>query len=466
MRKINNSIFREYDIRGIWQQDIDEQFSFDLGRAFAKYMKKYMKKDRLNISVGYDARLSSKEILHALAKGVNYENIGVVNLGLVATPVQYFSLFNMEVDGGIMITASHNPKEYNGFKLSFNKETLFGNKIQEVKDMMKSLDDVDCDIDVRKEIRDFNIIRDYTDYMLNEFGYLKKYADKPHIVLDAGNGCGGFIAEPILDNLGFDIKGLFIEPDGTFPNHHPDPTVLKNIETMRKTVIEGDYEIGIGYDGDADRIGVVLKDGTLLYGDQLLLLFAQDILKKHKGAKIIGEVKCSQVLFDGVEKAGGYPIMWKAGHSLIKAKMKEENALLSGEMSGHIFFKDRYFGYDDAIYASLRLLEIMTVEKIDVLAWRNRLPKIFNTPEIRINCPDNKKDAVVRHMIEHCRQDKDIININTVDGIRFNVEGGWGLVRKSNTQPAVVLRFEAHSSELLDDLSEKFINLVKKAIDN
>lgn len=464
MKKTDSSIFREYDIRGIWQQDIDEQFSFDLGRAFAKYMKKYSEKDKLTISIGYDARLSSKEIFRALAKGANYEDIGVINLGLVATPVQYFSLFNMAIDGGVMITASHNPKEYNGFKLSVDKETLFGDKIQEVKYIMESLDGVDFDKDVKKEIVDYNIIKDYTAYMLNEFGYLKQYKEKPRIVLDAGNGCGGFIAKPILDDLSFFVKGLFIEPDGTFPNHHPDPTVLGNIEDMRKTVVEGDYEAGIGYDGDADRIGVVLKDGTMLYGDQLLLLFAQDILREHKGAKIIGEVKCSQVLFDGVQKAGGKPIMWKAGHSLIKAKMKDENALLSGEMSGHIFFRDRYFGYDDAIYASLRLLELMTVEKIDILAWRNRLPKMFNTPEIRIDCPDNKKDAVVLHIIEYCRQDKDIIDINTIDGVRFNVEGGWGLVRKSNTQPAIVLRFEANANELLDDISGKFIGLVKKEI--
>ncbi len=464
--KVDRSVFREYDIRGIWQKTIDESFCRCLGVAFGKYLKEHTGKERLRISVGYDARLSSKDIFSNLCIGLNSEGVEVVELGLVPTPVQYFSLFKLALDGGVMITASHNPKEYNGFKLSLGKETLFGSEIREIGRMMESIDPP-RELP-EKLVQPYDILSDYKAYMMEQFGYLRDL-EKPSVVLDGGNGVGGFVGKDIMESLGFEVCGLFIEPDGTFPNHHPDPTVEENLKDLKKELKEGNYSVGIGYDGDADRIGVVLKNGDILYGDQLLLLFAQDILREHPKAKIIGEVKCSEVLFEGIKQAGGVPIMYKAGHSLIKSKMKQENALLAGEMSGHIFFADRYFGYDDAIYASLRLLEIMTKEKLDLVEWKSKLPRMFNTPEIRVECPDDRKAKVVEGLksyLESHREKLRIIRITTIDGIRFNTEHGWGLVRASNTQPALVLRFEADSEEHLERLRSITMELVRKAIDS
>ncbi len=466
--RIDGSVFREYDIRGIWNKNIDADFCIGLGEAFAKYLKSKTGKKKLKISVGYDARLSSKEICDAVCFGLNCSGIDVVDIGLVATPVQYFSLFKLNLGGGIMITASHNPPQYNGFKLSVGKETLYGSQILEIRDIMFNLNKTnDCTKKTGK-IEKYDILKEYEEYMVESFAHLKKAKKKPAVVLDAGNGAGGIAGFSIMKKLGYDVKGIFIEPDGNFPNHHPDPTVEENLKDLKAILKNGHYGIGIGYDGDADRIGVVLKNEEILYGDQLLLLFAEDIIKKNKQAKIIGEVKCSEVLYSGIEKSGGIGIMYKAGHSLIKSKMKEENALLAGEMSGHIFFADRYFGYDDAIYASLRLLEIITMENIDLIDWKNSLPKKFNTPEIRIDCPDSKKLEVVEKIIDRLKAQNslDIKDINTIDGIRFSTNDGWGLVRASNTQPSLVLRFEAGSKERLSFLKEQTIDIVKKIIDN
>ncbi len=466
---VDLSIFREYDIRGVWGKTIDKNFSIGLGLAFAEYLKQKVKKENLTISIGYDARLSSKDIFSSLCIGLNYAGVSVIDIGLVPTPVQYFSLFKLEVDGGIMITASHNPKEYNGFKLSVGKETIFSSQIQDVGNIMKHIE-IPNDIPLKaNRVSKYDMVKDYENYMLKQFGYLKTYKNKPKLVLDAGNGSGGFVGISIMQKLGFEVKGLFIEPDGNFPNHHPDPTVLENLSSMKKEMETGKYEVGIGYDGDADRIGVVLKNSDMLYGDQILLLFAQDLIKQHKSAKIIGEVKCSQVLFDGIKKAGGIPIMYKAGHSLIKDKMKKENALLAGEMSGHIFFADRYFGYDDAIYVSLRLLEILSKEKIDLIKWKNSLPTTFNTPEIRVDCQDDKKETVINNLKQYFstkKQELQIVDINDIDGIRFKTKSGWGLVRASNTQPALVLRFEDETNEGLDKLKNLTMKITKDAIKN
>ncbi|MGE4546324.1 MAG: phosphomannomutase/phosphoglucomutase [Desulfurella sp.] len=462
--KVDDSIFREYDIRGIVGKNLDEQFACQLGRAFAIHLKNSLSKENLTISIGFDARLSSKDLFNALCYGFNTQGVKVINIGLVATPVAYFSLFNLDIDGGIMITASHNPPQYNGFKLSVGKRTIFGEEIQTVKEIMKQIEDIPIK---EPEFTTYDIIKDYTEYMVKQFKDLKNYTNKPKVVLDAGNGTGGFIAYPILKELGFEAIGLYIEPDGTFPNHHPDPTVEENLKELKKILKDKSYDIGIGYDGDADRIGVVLKNNDTLYGDQLLLLFAQNILKEHKGAKIVGEVKCSQVLYDKITEFGGKAIMWKAGHSLIKAKMKEEKALLGGEMSGHIFFADRYFGYDDAIYVSLRLLEILTKSNINLEEWKDSLPKTFNTPEIRIDCPEDKKVLVTQEIENYYIKNKEkysIIDIITIDGIRFNTKDGWGLVRSSNTQPALVLRFEANSPENLEKLKNDTLDLVNKTI--
>ncbi len=464
---VDGSVFREYDIRGIWQKNINEEFCRGLGVAYGRYLKQRCGHSNPVVTVGYDARLSSEDIFRHLCMGLALEGVKVVSLGLVPTPVQYFSLFKLSTDGGVMITASHNPKEYNGFKLSVGKETLYGEEIQHIREQMEKLDPVAIDHAPTPQVDRYDILKDYTAFMMDQFGYLFGSEHKPAVVLDGGNGVGGFVGYDIMKRLGFDVKGLYIEPDGTFPNHHPDPTVEENLRDLKRVLKEEHYQIGIGYDGDADRIGVVLKNGEILYGDQLLLLFAQDILSDHPGAKIIGEVKCSQVLFDGIKEAGGVPIMYKAGHSLIKSKMKQEHALLAGEMSGHIFFADRYFGYDDAIYASLRLLEIVVKRSLDLIQWKRSLPKTYNTPEIRIECPDEKKRSVVEKLkayLESHADEFDITHIHTIDGIRFNTHYGWGLIRSSNTQPALVLRFEANTKDKLEELKSKTLSLVERTI--
>ncbi|WP_025209858.1 phosphomannomutase/phosphoglucomutase [Hippea sp. KM1] len=462
---MQRGVFREYDIRGIWGRDIDRDFCFLLGRAFGIYLKENLKKIGGVVSVGYDARLSSKDAFEALRDGLSCENVGVVDIGLVPTPVQYFSLFRMDVDGGIMITASHNPKEYNGFKLSLKKETLFGKEIQRIADIMEKLSPT-CDIRSAKTQK-MDVLSEYKGFMLEQFGYLKDYKNKPAIALDGGNGTAGFVGYEIFKELGYEVEGLFIEPDGNFPNHHPDPTVEKNLTDLRRVIEEKNLDVGIGYDGDGDRIGVVLKDGSILWGDQLLLLFAQHIAKKKPGIKVVADVKCSDVVFQKMKERGAEPIMYKTGHSLIKSKMKQEGAVLAGEMSGHIFIGDRYFGYDDAIYVSLRLVEILTVEGVDLIKWRDSLPKVYNTPEIRIDCPDSKKKEAIDKVRAYLNRNKDeigIVEVNTIDGVRFKTDYGWGLVRSSNTQPVLVLRFEADSEDRLNWLKDKIIGAVERII--
>ncbi len=465
---LDRGVFREYDIRGIWNKSIDNDFCLALGVAFAKYLKDKLAKKKLSVSVGYDARLSSKEIFHALTKGLNLEKVKVFDIGLVPTPVQYFSLFNLNVDGGIMITASHNPKEYNGFKLSLGKETLFGREIQAVADIMEKIE-VDAKNRVIGEVEKIDMLKSYYDFMFNQFGYLKEFENKPKFALDGGNGTAGFVGYDIFKGLGYDIEGLFIEPDGTFPNHHPDPTVEKNLVDLKRIIKDRNLEFGIGYDGDGDRIGVVLKDGSILYGDQLLLIFSQDLCKRKKGSKVVMDVKCSDVVFKLIEEAGCKPIMFKTGHSLIKDKMKRENAHLAGEMSGHIFIGDNYFGYDDAIYVSLRLAEIITRDGLDLLKWRNSLPKVFNTPEIRIDCPENKKESVIsafKKVLNEKLSELGVLSINTIDGVRFKTDYGWGLVRASNTQPVLVLRFEADTPDNLNRLKDFTLDTIEELIEN
>ncbi len=462
---LREHIFREYDIRGRWLEDFDEEFCFALGRAFVRYASSRLGKPKLRISVGYDARLSSERIFDFVVRGLNVEGAEVLRLGLVPTPVSYFSLFSLDVDGNVMITASHNPKEYNGFKLSVGQETLFGEEILAVEDLVRTLDETGVPSGAHFE--DVNILRMYKDYMLEQFGYLRHYSDDVCVVLDGGNGVAGFVAYDILKGLNFGLQGLFLEPDGTFPNHHPDPIVEKNVVELRERVMNSGCTVGIGYDGDGDRMGVVASDGRMVYGDMLLLFFAQDIAKRYNKPKVIGEVKCSRILFDGLRKAGCEPIMWKAGHSLIKSKMREEKAQLAGEMSGHMFFKDRYFGYDDAIYASLRLLEILRRDGVSLMEWLDGLPRVFNTPELRVSCPDEKKwrvvEAISDYLDEHA-SGLGVVELVTVDGVRFEFEDGWGLIRASNTQPALVLRFEAVSEDKLNYIKNKFESLVQEFI--
>jgi len=458
-----NEIFREYDIRGVVDREINEHFAFLLGKVFSKYIKEKINKKKITVSVGYDARLSSKNLTDALIKGFNSQDVKVIKVGLVPAPVLYFSLFKLSVDGGIVVTASHNPPQYNGFKLCLNKTTLFGQEIQEIKELMKK-DETKYLKQINPIYEEYNIIKDYKAYILNQFAYLKSYSKKPKLVLDAGNGCGGFVAYPLIKDLGFEVEGLYIKPDGNFPNHHPDPTKEENLKDMKKLIKEKNYDLGIGFDGDADRIGAVLKDGRTMLGDRLMLLFSEYILKeKPENPTIVADVKCSNILFEKIKEFGGKPIMWKTGHSLIKEKLYEENAVFAGEMSGHYFFNDRYFGYDDAIYGALRLLEIITKNNLNLAKWMDSLPDVYSTPEIRIACPEERKREIVSKICNYFKQKAEeykIKEIITIDGIRFKTENGWALVRASNTQAELVLRFEAKDENYLKNL----INIVQNKI--
>lgn len=439
---INPAIFRQYDIRGIWEKDLTPEVVELLGRGYASYLLKSINKDKAKISVGWDARLHSPAIRDSLIKGIAGTGIDVIDLGMCPTPVQYYSLHTLPVDGGIMITGSHNPPEFNGFKLSVGKGTIFGDSIQEIRKIIDAQD-------FRKgagTVEDYPIIEHYINYVKNKFDSLKGIK----VVVDAGNGTGGIVAPKIMRALGADVVELYCEPDGNFPNHHPDPTLEESLIDLVAKVKAEKAHAGVGYDGDADRIGVVDEEGNVIWGDKLMIIFSRDILKENPGAKIIGEVKCSQTLYNDIAAHGGVPIMWKTGHSLIKEKMKNEGALLAGEMSGHIFFKHRYFGYDDAVYASLRLMEIIKKagKPYSTKALLKDVPDVVATPEIRFDCPDEIKFSIV----EKARNAFNEFESITIDGIRIKFDDGWALIRASNTQPVLVLRFEAPNETRLNEI--------------
>jgi phosphomannomutase/phosphoglucomutase len=436
---IEPKIFREYDIRGVWGRDLTREAVMAIGKAFACYLSDNLKKDKLTLSLGMDARLSSGEMREALTEAFTESGMDVIDIGLCPTPLQYFSLNHLPVDGGVMITGSHNPPEYNGMKLSMGKETLYGEKVQALRNLV----DAGSAIHGTGSVRTHEIIPEYMEYLKPRVERLEGLK----VVVDAGNGVGGVIGPEMMRQLGAEVIELYCEPDGAFPHHHPDPVVLENLKDLISTVRETEAHVGIGYDGDADRIGVVDSDGEVVWGDRLMIIYSRDVLKHNRGATVIGEVKCSQTLYDDIKAKGGKPIMWKTGHSLIKKKMKESGALLAGEMSGHIFFGDRYFGYDDAVYAGLRLLEIMkrSGEPFSLKKLLEGVPETFSTPEIRVDCPDEAKFEIAERMKAAFR-DYPVIDI---DGVRINFPEGWGLIRASNTQPALVLRFEASSPTAL-----------------
>ncbi|OPY79319.1 MAG: Phosphomannomutase/phosphoglucomutase [Syntrophorhabdus sp. PtaU1.Bin153] len=434
---MNKVIFREYDIRGDVERDLTDQVVRNIGRAFATYMSERGKK---NASIARDCRLSSEHFRDLVVEGMVEGGLHVVDIGLTPTPLFYYSLFNLDVDGGIMITGSHNPPTMNGFKLAFGKGTIFGEQVQYIGKL----------IEEKRFVHGDGSYREYKGIVEDYYGFLRtniKLEKSFKVVVDAGNGTGGVVAVPILKEMGQKVTELFCDMDGRFPNHFPDPTVEKNLETLQRTVLSEGADIGIGYDGDSDRIGVIDNEGKIIWGDYLMIIFAREILKAHGGASFVSEVKCSKNLFEDVEKHGGVPVMWKAGHSLIKQKMKETGALLGGEMSGHIFFADKFFGFDDAIYSSLRLLEIMGRTDRPLSVYLDDLPKTYSTPEIRIDCPEDVKFDVVERLTAYYKNKFKVIDI---DGVRILLDDGWGLVRPSNTQPILVLRFEAQSQEALE----------------
>ncbi|HAM53789.1 MAG TPA: phosphomannomutase [Nitrospiraceae bacterium] len=447
-------IFREYDIRGVWEKDLTGRAVNAIGKAFSSYLKEHSLKDTLTVTVGRDVRLSSPAIFSHLADGLLSSGLDVIDIGVCPTPLQYFSLHRLPVDGGIMITGSHNPPEFNGLKLSIGRETLFGESIQDLRRILEK-DEV---IRGSGKMRGYDMISEYSAYIKSLFGSFKGI----RVVVDAGNGTGGLVAPAIMRSLGCEVIELYCEPDGRFPNHHPDPVVPENMEDLIIRVKSEKAHIGIGYDGDSDRIGVVDEDGNAVWGDTLLAIFARDILEKNPGATVIGEVKCSQTLFDEVKRLGGNPIMGKVGHSLIKSKMKETGALLAGEMSGHLFFADRYFGYDDAIYTSLRLIEILSLKgkPYSVKNLLSDIPPSVATPEIRVECPDEVKFKVIEQAKEAFLE----YPLIDVDGIRIQFDDGWGLIRASNTQPVIVLRFEAKDKNSLDRIRRLVEERLEKII--
>lgn len=445
---MNPAIFRQYDIRGIAETDLTDDVVRSIGKAFGTIIRRAGLK---KIALGSDVRLSSNRLRNALSEGILSTGCDVIDVGVVPTPVLYFSIFHYLTDGGVMITGSHNPKEYNGFKMCKGETAIYGDEIQNLKKIIEKKDFIKG----KGRMESKEPVDAYIELLKT-----KVKIERPlKVIVDPGNGTAGPIARRLFKDLGCEVECIYCEPNGNFPNHLPDPTVPEYIVDLIRLVKDKKADLGIGYDGDGDRIGVIDENGNIIWGDKLLALFSKEILEKKKGLPIIFEVKCSQGLVEFIESHGGVPIMWKTGHSLIKAKMKEENSPLAGEMSGHMFFKDNYYGYDDAIFASLRLLQIIskTDEPLSKLAYE--IPYYHSTPEIRVDCSDETKFGVVEKVRDYFKQNYDVIDI---DGVRVLFGDGWGLVRASNTQPVLVLRFEAKTEERLEEIKNIVLNKLKE----
>lgn len=448
-------IFREYDIRGVYNEQYDADFAYLLGRGYATYAFEKQKIKPV-ITLGYDARLSSPEIAKAITRGLTESGADVIHIGLVTSPISYFTTFEIPgVTGAVMITGSHNPPEYNGFKISLGKGTIFGEEIQALRKVIEAGNFRSGE----GSVTSIDIFPQYVEKYKKEFGDLSGVK----VVLDCGNGAAGCIVKKLYEAVGIKANILYEKPDGLFPNHHPDPTVEKNLVDLAKAVRESKADVGIGFDGDADRIGVVDENGKMLYGDELMVIVSRAILANQKGAKIIGDVKCSDRLYADVKKNGGTPIMWKTGHSLIKEKIKVEKAPFGGEMSGHIFFADRNHGYDDALYAGLRLIEILAKSKKKVSELISDLPMAYNTPEIRIDTTEEKKALIVEKLISAFPPSASAnYKVDLLDGVRISFPDGWALARASNTQPVLVLRYESSTQKGLDAIREQFEKVVNQ----
>lgn len=440
--QLPDNIFREYDIRGIAGDELSEEIVELVGKALAVYMRR--KKKHNCMVVGRDGRLTSKGFANALIDGLTSAGMNVIDIGEVSTGVTYFGLFHLPVDGGIMITGSHNPKEYNGLKLGVGKSTIHGAEIQKIKAIIEK-----GEFPVAKKpvtITRMDIIPKYQQRIARGV----KLKRKLKVVVDAGNGVGGKVGVDLFRAMGCEVVELYCEVDGNFPNHHPDPTLPETLKKLISTVKKEKADLGIGFDGDADRIGAVDDKGNFIAGDMLLLLFARHILKEEKGATVVGEVKCSRTMYEDIAKNGGNPIMYKAGHSLIKDCMVKNNAAIGGEMSGHIFFKHRWYGFDCAIYAAARLMEIIAASRKPFHKHLESLPKTFVTDEIRLETTDKKKFEIVEKATAFFL--KEGYDVNTIDGARIEFPDGWGLLRVSNTSPMIVMRCEAESKKRLKEI--------------
>ena len=434
-------IFRQYDIRGVVGDDLTEETAHALGGAYAALLRE--RGVTGEVAVGRDNRPSGRALRDALVQGLTESGVNVVDIGVVPTPLLYWSLHHLGVAGGIQITGSHNPPEYNGFKLCLGTESLHGHDIQHLLGLIRANAAPKGNGAVRQE----QVIDRYVADVAQRVGKLSR---PMRIVYDCGNGAGALVAPQLMRAIGVQGTGLFCESDGTFPNHHPDPTVPANLQDLIAAVKRDGGELGIAFDGDADRIGLVDGDGRIIWGDHILILYARDVLERTgRGQPIIFDVKCSQALPHEIEKAGGRPVMWKTGHSLIKDKMKELKAPLAGEMSGHMFFGEGFYGHDDALYGAARLLRIVADSGRSVRELLADVPEFVSTPEIRVDCSDDRKFDIVAKAVDHFRRSHDV---SDVDGVRVLFGDGWGLIRASNTQPILVLRFEARSEQRLGEI--------------
>lgn len=429
------SIFREYDIRGIAGRDLLSPDIETLGRAIGTYL---IRRKGKRVNLGRDCRLSSPRLHDALLRGLLHAGCAVTDIGVIPSPLLYYSVYKFGADGGVMITGSHNPADYNGFKIMAGKDAVFGQDIQDIYNLILNQDFESG----ASSIQEVDVISPYVEEIPKGFDFKRRIK----VVFDAGNGTAGPTLHRLLEKLNVEAVEMFFDMDGTFPNHHPDPTVEQNLDLLKAAVKEHNAELGIAFDGDSDRIGAIDENGEVVWGDQLMLIYAREILTRKPGATFIGEVKCSRIMYDEISRLGGNAIMYKTGHSLIKTKMKEEHAELAGEMSGHIFFADRFYGFDDALYAACRLIEIVAASGQPLSHQLAGLPKLVNTPEIRVDWPDETKFQIVAKVASHFR---DLYPVNEVDGVRVTFPQGWGLLRSSNTQPVLVMRFEAETPELL-----------------
>ncbi len=433
-------IFRAYDIRGIVDKDLDVSIVESIGRAFGTLVRREGGK---NVLVGRDGRLSSPAMAAAFAAGSNAAGCDVLDAGAVPTPMVYFGIRHLNADGGVVITASHNPGEYNGVKSVLGKRTLFGDDIQLIR---KMIDDEDFESG-EGTVEEVDLVEPYL-VMVKE----RIKLDRPvKVIIDAGNGIAGMIAPRLYRELGCEVEEMYCDVDGTFPNHHPDPTVPEAVEELRARVLEGGFDLGLGFDGDGDRVGLIDERGEIVWGDRLTVLLARDVLSRNPGATVIFDVKCSKVLADDITAHGGKPLMWKTGHSFIKQKIREEKALLAGEMSGHLFFGENFYGHDDAVYAGAKLMEIYARQDGPFSGQLADLPEVFSTPEIRHPSSEEHKFVICERLRDELAAEYDVI---AIDGVRVEFEDGWGLARASNTGPQIILRFEAQTAERLAEIRD------------
>ncbi len=486
MKKYEHA-FGKNDIRGIYGEDITEELFYNTGRGFVEWLKAQSGKKETDmwVTITRDARLHSPVLEKALSDGITSTGANVINLGLAPTPIGYYSevvgIEGYNVIAAAIITASHNPKEYNGLKMTYNKRTLTESQIREVRDITfknwlnNPETSTENTLKMTGKVEEKNIIPNYIKDMEERFG---KIGEEVKVVVDSANATGGVVGPELYKKLGCEVVELFSEPDGNFPNHHPNPSVEKTLDTLKEVVTKEHADIGIAYDGDSDRIGIVDSEGRFLTGDKLLLIYAQDLIEKCKAKNIVptvvSEVKCSQVLFDTIDKLGGHAVMCKTGHGYIKDKMKETNALLAGEMSGHTFFKDRYYGFDDAVYAGCRIIEIIAKHKklnpeFKISDMLKAFDEVYSSPEVRYPCPNELKKSTLEKVQTMVESDKNIFgspikDIITLDGMRIVFDGGFALIRQSNTEPVFTLRFEAKTKDECERFKSCMIKILEKIL--